>query len=33
MKLTTNNSSIFIVVVNVLNECKKERDVKAIIDL
>ena len=33
MNLTTNNSSIFIVIVDALNECEKERNVKAIIDL
>ncbi len=33
VKLTTNNSSIFIVVVNALNECEKEQNVKAIISL
>lgn len=33
VKLATNNPSIFIVVVDALDECEKEQDVKAIIDL
>lgn len=33
MKLTTNGPSIFIVVVDALDECEKEQDVKAIIDV
>lgn len=33
MGLSTNSSSIFIVVVDALDECEKERDVEAIIDL
>ncbi|KAL9027314.1 MAG: hypothetical protein Q9196_004145, partial [Gyalolechia fulgens] len=33
VKLTTNGPSIFIVVVDALDECEKERDVKAIIDV
>lgn len=33
VKFIANGFSIFIVVVDVLDECEKERDVKAIIDL